>query len=449
MRGLVIDGVDHTRQALSEFLKKRGYEVVVAATGSEGLSRAKTLLPTVAFVAQHLPDMGGEHLILPLTNQVVGTQVMMMADNVELDKAVHAMKHGAEYYFAKPLDLDHVAMILDGIEALQQSSRETAFSHRVERRKSNRTPTIGESPQIIKVQRLIKLLAQNPATPVLILGESGSGKELVAQSIHALSVVPGPLVEINCASLSENLLESELFGHEKGAFTDAKVLKKGLFEVAAEGTIFFDELGEMPLAIQAKLLKVLDTHTFRRVGGVTDITSCARFMAATNRDLPQLVQQGRFREDLYYRINVIPVKVPPLREREEDILLLADYFTRQLGASMGKGSIHLTSEVKELLLGYRWPGNVRELRNVIERTIILAGDGQIAPEHLPSEIRLSHPIPGKTADTTGLRSLVQIEEDYIDQVLRATGDNHSRTAAILGISRSTLLARLKKMNRLS
>lgn len=449
MRALVIDHPDQPRSQLCDFLRHRGYEVATAAGGGEGVRLAKEFVPTVAFVAQQLSDMKGEELILPLTRQAVSTRVMLMADAVELDKAVNAMKHGAEYYFAKPLDLDQVAIILDGIETVQQASRENTYSERMERRRSTNTPTIGESPQIIKVQRLIKLLSQNLATPVLILGESGSGKELVARSIHDLSQVPGPLVEINCASLSETLLESELFGHEKGAFTDAKTLKKGLFEIAGGGTIFFDELGEMPLAIQAKLLKVLDTHLFRRVGGTTDIRSSARFMAATNRDLSQLVKEGKFREDLYYRVNVLPIKLPALRERGQDILLLADYYARLLGESMGRSYLRLDHAVEERLLAYAWPGNVRELRNVIERALILAGSGPIAPEHLPSEIREGYPA-GKTAVETGqLRPLWQIEEEYIKQVLNATNGNHSRTAALLGISRSTLLARLKKMSPLS
>lgn len=445
MRALVIDRADHTRAQLCGFLRNRGYEVAVADTGEEGKRLTKEFVPTVAFVAQHLPDMGGDLLIPPLTSQDAGTRVMILAEAVELDKAVHAMKHGAEYYFAKPLDFDHVGMILDGVEALQRSSRENELSRRLDRRKSSRTPTIGESPQIIKVQRLIKLLSQNPTTPVLIMGESGSGKELVARSIHELSLVSGPLVEINCASLSEALLESELFGHEKGAFTDAKVQKKGLFEIAAGGTIFFDELGEMPLAIQAKLLKVLDTHLFRRVGGTTDIRSSARFMAATNRDLPLLVREGKFREDLYYRINVLPVKLPSLRDRGNDILLLADHYVRLLGDSMGRGYMRLAPPVEDMLLAYRWPGNVRELRNVVERALILAGNGPIAPEHLPSEIR-GIPSVGKSGgENTRLLPLWQVEEEHIRQVLHATNDNHSRTAAILGISRSTLLAKLKRM----
>ncbi|GFE58548.1 sigma-54 dependent transcriptional regulator [Geobacter sp. AOG1] len=449
MRALVIDRADRTRVQLCGFLRDRGYEVVTADTGSGGMRLAKDFSPTVAFVDQQLLDAEGVRLITPLTDQAAGTRVMMMADSVELDKAVHAMKHGAEYYFAKPLDLDQVGMILDGVEALQQSSRETAHAQRLDRRRAHSTPTIGESPQIIRVQRLVKLLAQNPTTPVLIMGESGSGKELVARSIHELSQVSGPLVEINCASLSETLLESELFGHEKGAFTDAKTLKKGLFEIAADGTIFFDELGEMPLAIQAKLLKVLDTQFFRRVGGVNDLKSSARFMAATNRDLPLLVREGKFREDLYYRINVLPIKLPSLRERGRDILLLADYYVRLVGDSMGRSYTRLDPVVEDLLLVYMWPGNVRELRNVIERALILAGSGPIAPEHLPSDIRGLHPVEKSPGETGNLRPLCQVEEEYIRQVLHATNDNHSRTASILGISRSTLLAKLKKISPLS
>ena len=450
MRALIVDIADPTRKQLCSFLRDRGYDVVTADTGRDGMILAQDSSPTVAFVAQQLPDIDAEQLIPPLTSLGIDTRVMVMSDAVELDRAVHAMKHGAEYYFAKPLDYEHVAIILDGVEALQRSSRENAHSRRMDRRKSIRTPTIGESPLIVKVQRLVKLLAQNRTTPVLIMGESGSGKELVARSIHELSGISGPLVEINCASLSEALLESQLFGHEKGAFTDAKVLKKGLFEIAGGGTIFFDELGEMPLAIQAKLLKVLDTNLFRRVGGTVDIMSDARFMAATNRDLPQLVREGKFREDLYYRINVLPIRLPSLRERGGDILLLADYYVRLLGESMGRSYMRLNPSVEELLCAYGWPGNVRELRNVIERALILAGSGPIAPEHLPADIRELHPVGQKgTSDAGKLLPLRQVEEEHIRRVLCATGNNHSRTASILDISRSTLLARIKKLSPLS
>ncbi len=443
MRALVIDDESGIRLALTHFLSGRGYEVFQAGTGKEGLAAAQSALPDIVFLDQRLPDMDGESLLHPLTAPEIGAGVIMMTAYVELDKAVQAMKNGATYFFPKPLDLAQVADILAGMEERLRLKREVEHF-----RKLNCSPDdgtiIGESPQIIAIQRLISLLAKNSATPVLILGESGSGKELVARSIHALSGFTGPLVEINCASLSESLLESELFGHEKGAFTDARETKRGLFEIAAAGTIFFDELAEMPLSIQAKLLKVLDTGKFRRVGGIADIKSNARFMAATNRDIAAMVRKGAFREDLYYRINVLPITVPPLRERGRDVVILADYFARSIGSTMGKGKIGISPEAMAILLDYGWPGNVRELKNIIERALILTADRDVLPDHLPLEMIQSKAAPSVPAATERLRALCEVEDEYIAHVLQITGNNHSRAAATLGISRSTLLAKLKK-----
>lgn len=443
MRALVIDDENSIRLALTHFLSGRGYEVFQAGTGAEGLAVAQSALPDIVFLDQRLPDMEGETLLHSLTAPEIGAGVIMMTAYVELDRAVQAMKNGAAYYFPKPLDLDQVVDILASMEERLKLQYEVEHF-----RQLNGPPNdeliIGESPQIIKIQRLISLLAKNSSTPVLILGESGSGKELVARSIHSRCGFSGPLVEINCASLSENLLESELFGHEKGAFTDARETKRGLFEIADTGTIFFDELAEMPLSIQAKLLKVLDAGKFRRVGGLADIKSNARFMAATNRDIAAMVKKGAFREDLYYRINVLPITVPPLRERGRDVVVLADYFARRIGKNMGKGKIGISPVAMALLLDYNWPGNVRELKNVIERALILTAGREILPEHLPFEMRQNKAMPSAPAGDERLRPLCEVEDEYIAHVLQFTGNNHSRTATTLGISRSTLLAKLKK-----
>ena len=444
MRALIVDDEQGVRLVLTHFLKARGYEVQEAGSGSEALSLAKASLPDLVFLDQRLPDVDGEALLPYLVAPEIGSRVLMMTGYVELDKAVQAMKNGAEYFFPKPLDIEQIALILDRIEGEFTHRSDAGHFRKLSEQTSGSDEIIGESPPIIRIQRLIALLARNGTTPVLILGESGSGKELVARAIHHQSGITGPLVEINCASLSEALLESELFGHEKGAFTDAIRMKSGLFELAADGTIFFDELAEMPLTIQAKLLKVLDSKTFRRVGGVVDVRSNARFMGATNRDIVKLVKQGLFREDLYYRINVMPITVPPLRDRGQDIVILADYFVRLLSESMGKGRIKVSPMAMQQLKSFHWPGNVRELRNVIERSLILTGNREILPEHLPLEIRSSHETRPSPCGTDRLTTLNQVEEEYIAHVLKTTGNNHSRTASILGISRSTLLAKLKK-----
>jgi DNA-binding NtrC family response regulator len=445
VKALIVDDEQTIRLALLHFLKNRGYEVMEAATGESALAAARLFLPDIVFLDSRLPDCNGEELLVTLTAPEIGSLVVIMTAYVELDRAVSAMRSGADYYFPKPLDLNHVAVILAKLEEKIKLSDEVEYFRRMSMmRGGNESIILGNSPQIIKIQRLATLLARNTGTPVLILGESGSGKEMVAKSIHMLSAVKGQMVEVNCASLSENLLESELFGHEKGAFTDAREMKKGLFEIADGGTIFFDELAEMPVSIQAKLLKVLDAKKFRRVGGVADIHSNARFMGATNRDILAMVKKGLFREDLFYRIAVFPINVPPLRERGQDVLLLAGYFAAKIGEGMGKGKAAISPEAMSYLQSYSWPGNVRELKNVIERALILSSNGEILTEHLSEEIRRNSPQAAGFSGFSELRPLNRVKEDYIDYVLKMTANNHSQTALILGISRSTLLAGLKK-----
>lgn len=443
MKALVIDDEHTIRLALRHFLLGKGCEVLLAPTGGEGLAIARAALPDIVFLDQRLPDMEGDSLLQSLTSPEIGARVVMMTAYAEIDKAVQAMKNGADYFFPKPLDLEQVAVILDKLSEKLKLAEEIDHYRRLNNLRNEMDSIIGESPQMIKIQKLISLLARNRETPVLILGESGAGKQLVAKLIHILSGVKGKLVEINCASLSDNLLESELFGHEKGAFTDAKESKIGLFELADSGSVFLDEVAEMPLSAQARLLKVLDTKIFRRVGGVTDKKSSARIMAATNKNLTEMVKQGTFREDLYYRINVMPITVPPLRERGKDIILMADFFAGQIGERMGKGQVGVSAEAMRHLQNYHWPGNVRELKNVIERALILSG-GKIFPEHLPAEIRQVPALLTNTGEAAQFPLLSKVVDDYIVQVIQAVGGNHSRAAAILGISRSTLLARLNK-----
>lgn len=445
MKALIIDDEAGIRLALAHFLRQRGYQTLEVGTGSEGLSAARNELPDVVFLDQRLPDMEGDSLLPHLTAPEIGSCVIMMTAYVELDLAVRAMKDGAEYFFPKPFDMSHLSLILESIEERCRVKNEVVHFRNLYEQSTDNTRIIGCSPHIIRIQRLIALLARNQATPVLIFGESGCGKELVARAIHQQSGVTGPLIEINSASLSETLLESELFGHEKGAFTDASRSKSGLFELADKGTIFFDELAEMPLSIQAKLLKVLDTRLFRRVGGVTDLKSNARFIGATNKNLASLVSEGLFREDLFYRINVIPVTLPPLRERGGDIFLLAQHFIKQFGDEIGRSRMGASTGFMEALARYRWPGNVRELKNVIERAIILAEGQDITVDQLPLELRSNHFVAAGCNSSGHIHTLRQVEQDHIRFVLKSTGGNHSRSAAILGISRSTLLAKLKNL----
>jgi DNA-binding NtrC family response regulator len=445
MKALIIDDEAGIRLALTHFLRLRGYQTLEAGTGSEGLIAARKELPDIVFLDQRLPDMDGDTLLPLLTAPEIGTCVIMMTAYVELDLAVRAMKEGAEYFFPKPFDMSHLSLILESIEERCRVKNEVVHFRNLYEQSTDITRIIGCSPHIIRIQRLIALLARNQSTPVLIYGESGCGKELVARAIHQQSGVTGPLIEINSASLSESLLESELFGHEKGAFTDASRSKSGLFELADNGTIFFDELAEMPLAIQAKLLKVLDTKLFRKVGGVADLKSSARFIGATNKNLAAMVNEGLFREDLYYRINVIPVTIPPLRERGGDIFLLAQHFIKLFGEEIGRSRMGASTGFMEALARYRWPGNVRELKNVIERAIILAEGQDITVDQLPLELRNSYSLEANRNTSSQMRTLKQVEQEHIRAVLKSTDGNHSRSAVILGISRSTLLAKLKNL----
>jgi two-component system response regulator AtoC len=444
MKALIIDDEAGIRLSLSHFLKKRGYETLEAVSGVEGLAIARSSLPDVVFLDKKLPDCDGEALLPLLVTPEAETSVIMMTAYVELDEAVQVMKLGAEYFFAKPFDLHQLALVLERIEERHRLKNELLHYRSLNGNVgASSTGMVGISPHINRIQRLVSLLARNSTTPVLILGESGSGKELVATAIHQQGMSSGLFVEINSAALSETLLESELFGHEKGAFTDASKMKKGLFEIANNGTIFFDELAEMPLAIQAKLLKVLDSKIFRRVGGVSDIRSNARFIGATNKDLGALVKKGLFREDLFYRINVLPITIPPLRERGRDIVLLAEHFIRLLGEEMGKARMRASGEFIQALIRHNWPGNVRELRNIIERALILAESHELLPDHLPAELRVSNPVPEGRVSDAEFPTLQKIEDQHIRAALHFTGGNHSRTASILGISRSTLLVKLK------
>jgi len=444
MKALIIDDEATIRLTIGHFLGGRGYEVMEATTGSDGLSVARTFLPDIVLLDLNLPDTNGEELLPFLVAPEIAARVLVMTGFADLDKAVRLMKSGAEYFFEKPFDLEQITLILDRIEEQLKLKREVNAYRQLYEHSADGMTIVGNSPQIIRVQRLIGLLAKNPSTTVLITGESGTGKELVAAAIHRQSGAPGPLVEINSASLSETLLETELFGHEKGAFTDAGKQKTGLFELAVDGTIFLDEVAEMPLATQAKLLKILDAKKFRRVGGIVDISTNARFICATNRDLASMVKTGLFREDLYYRLNVMPITVPPLRERGRDAIILAEHFARNLGLAMNKGEIRISPEALEHIAGYSWPGNIRELKNIIERAIIFTHGTEILPEHLPAELRTAGVLPAFSSGTQQVLSLRQAEEQHINRMLQATGNNHSRTAVLLGISRSTLLAKLKR-----
>jgi DNA-binding NtrC family response regulator len=305
---------------------------------------------------------------------------------------------------------------------------------------------LGESPAMCEVRQMIAKVAASEATTVLIQGESGTGKELVARAIHDQSDRRDfPLVEVNCSQFQESLLNNELFGHERGAFTDAREVKKGLVEVCENGTLFLDEVGEMPLGTQAMLLRFIDSRQFKRVGGTQTLQANLRIVTATNKKLEDEVERGRFREDLFYRLQVVSIHLPPLRERGDDVLLLAREFLREMNIRFKKSFRSISEDAEALLAGYSWPGNVRQLRNVLERAVLLEDGDVLLAEHLPPEVAGDRPRARGSRESAGYQTLAQIEEQHIRDVLRMTEGNKSRAARILGIARPTLIEKIKRM----
>ena len=351
---LIIEDDETVCLSLKVFFEGRGYGAVTAHEGREGLSLALKEIPDVVLLDLRLPDIYGIEVLKDIKKAYPEISVIVMTGYGEIEEAVRAMKMGAEYYFQKPIDLEEIAVIVEKSVGIKQI-RQEAVLH-----KESPYPIIGRSMQTQGLIHMINLLASNPMTTVLVQGETGTGKELVARNIHALSSrADKPFIDINCAAIPANIVESELFGYEAGAFTDAKKTKKGLFELADGGTLFLDEIGDMPQSAQAKILRILENKTLKRLGGTRDISVDVRTIAATNRDLETLVKEGTFREDLYYRLNVIPLVVTPLRGRTEDIPLIAEFLLDETKKAMGRRGIgKFSPDALELLCSYSWPGNV-------------------------------------------------------------------------------------------
>ena len=372
--------------------------------------------------------------------------VIMLTGHGSIKHAVEATRLGAFDFMVKPPDLDHLGVVLS--RAIEHGRlRREVDDHRREKLQ----PLIGDSAGLKRALQRLEKAGRSSTATVLIRGETGSGKGLLARYLHAHSArAEGPFVELNCSAIPEQLLESELYGHEKGAFTDAKRFKKGLFELSDGGTLFLDEIGEMTGGLQAKLLHVLETRTFRRVGGSADITVDVRVIAATHRDLARAVAEGRFREDLYFRLNVVPIEVPPLRERAGDIELLGQHFIDHFCRDLGRPPVRLHPEALRTMVAYAWPGNVRELKNVIERVVLLEAEDEIRPEHLPAELTRGPAGPAAVAPASRpfppgvVRPLVEIERLAIEHALGVCEGNKTRAAQLLGISRQTLRTKLKE-----
>jgi len=458
-RILVVDDEKLISWSLVVMLRKAGYEVDSAASGNEALIKFDSFNPELVMLDICLPDINGLELLKRFKAANEDLYIIMLTAYANADSAVQALQDGAEDYFGKPFNLDAVKRIVDRTFEKRRLKKEVDCFRRELRKKSERAKLIGNSQKMIEVFKMIKVCADTDAKTVLVTGESGTGKELVAKAIHYHSArADAPFIEVNCASIPENLLENELFGHEKGAYTDAFKMHKGVFEMAEGGTVFLDEIGDMPFSMQAKILKAVETKRFRRLGGEDDVEANVRIITATHQDLPMMVKGGKFREDLFYRLNVMNISLPSLRERKEDIESLVQYFIETLNEEYGRNVQGTSPETVAHLRRYDWPGNVRELRNCIERLMMLEQEQVLSPEYLSAEIRqISVPLQGEAScvitsylageqivvPETGI-SLEELEMLLIQLALRKSGGNQTKAAKFLKTSRDTLRYRMKK-----
>jgi len=437
VRVLVVDDDEITCNLLEEVLSKEGYAVHKALDGREAIERGEKQAYDVVLSDIKMIDVDGMEVLRAYRQRSPETIIIMMTAFGSIETAIRAIKEGAYDYVSKPFKLDEIKLTLQ--RALEQRRLvEENIHYRQELiTKYKLENIVGRSPQMLQVYKTIARVAESRST-VLVTGESGTGKELIARAIHFNSPrAARPFVAVDCSSLAETLLESELFGHVRGAFTGAVTTKKGLFEEADRGTCFLDEIGDISLAMQAKLLRVLQEHEIKRVGGTETIKIDVRIVAATNQNLEALVTEKKFREDLFYRLNVVAIHLPPLRERPEDVPLLADHFLGKYASQNNKPVSRISPETMDLLLRHRWPGNVRELENVIERAATLSGTNLILPEDLPRRLQME-PAQMSLSSLPSRMPLSELEKLYIQKVLEETGGNKKKAADILGIDRRTL-----------
>jgi two-component system, NtrC family, response regulator AtoC len=446
---LVVDDEHLIRWSLEQNLKKQGYEVITAGSGEDALRIVREDQPDLVLLDIQLPGISGIEVLEKVKDFDEDIIVIMVTAHGGLETAVTAMRMGAYDYLNKPFNLDEMAIVIR--KALETSDlRREVASLRSEHKKSGIPNIIGSSVCMQNILAMMEKVARSEAATVLIQGESGTGKELVAKWIHYKSSrAEKPFMAINCAAVPATLLESELFGHEKGAFTDAKTTKKGLFELADGGTVFLDEIGDMEMSMQAKLLRFLEDRTFRRIGGAKVNTVDVRIISATNKDLIKAIESKDFRNDLYYRLQVIPIFLPPLRERREDILSLAKHFMDTYKREFAKQVSGISPQAERLIVGYNWPGNIRELKNVIERAIILGNEDTLAVDHLPPEITARIPTAAVTSLVTfklppeGV-DIEEVEKELIRQSLENSDWNQSKAAKKLNLGVDAFRYRMKK-----
>ncbi len=443
---LIIDDEPHLPHQLARFLRKQGYEVTTAVDGETGLQELQKNLIDLVLLDLRLPRISGLDVLTRIRQQDSDLPVIMFTAYGDVQTAVSAMKQGASEYLLKGFNLDELLVIVQ--RALETSAmyRELRQLRRERRDTYRLSYLVGQSEQMRQVFEMVERIARSDTASVLITGESGSGKEVVANAIHEQSArASGPFHPLNCAAIAQNLLESELFGYEPHAFTDAKKQKRGLLELADQGTLFLDEIGEMPLEMQSKLLRVLETRSFYRLGGSKEVHINVRVLAATNRNLEQAMREGTFRSDLYYRLAVLRLHLPPLRDRVEDILLFAARFIEEFNRSLGRTIKWISPEARHLLLAYPWPGNIRELKNVIERAMILSSGDEILPTHLPQEIiswsgreqdPWDHWLSLQPSEPLVLEDIIgKVERHIVQAALKTARQNRPEAVELLGLSK--------------
>jgi DNA-binding NtrC family response regulator len=442
-RVLIVDDEADSREALAELTQRWGYDVQTASDGTEALRRAIEGHPDVILTDLVMPNMDGLWLLRALRAELPECPVVLLTGRGTIQTAVQAIKEGAYDFIEKPLEVPRLRIVLERALEKKETMREVQLLRRRLAALAPGTDVIGSGPAMQKVFELVNKVAPSNAS-VVIAGESGTGKEVVARAIHNLSPrKEKPFVALNCSAIPATLIESELFGYERGAFTGADQRRMGNFELAHNGTLFLDEIGELPLELQSKFLRVLEERKIRRLGGRGEVEVDVRVICATNRDLKEEIRKGRFREDLYFRLHVFTIVLPPLKERREDIPLLVHHFIEKFNGETGKRVQGVSPAALATLQGYAWPGNIRELRNTVERAMILVDGDVIGDEHLPPDMQTSRPEAATLRVPLGI-PLDKVEKEYILASLQKNGGNKARTAEILGISEKTLYNKLNR-----